>query len=80
MCKIEASSNHIGCSKGQLPLTETMKCQLNGYTCTMGDGPDCCVSRNAETRDCIPCDETWQIKPPNTDYTTPGKCDFEGGK
>jgi len=65
------------CSVGELPLEDTFKCQLNGYTCTNGDGPQCCSGRDTETRRCVPCEETMHKKPKGTKYTTRGKCTFQ---
>ena len=65
------------CSAGELALRDTFGCQLNGYTCTTGDGPRCCEGRQHETRNCVPCDETMHKKPKGTKYTTSGNCDFD---
>ena len=62
---------------GELHFENTFKCQLNGYTCTEGDGIECCEGREVETRRCVPCDETIHKKPLQTIYTTAGRCDFE---
>ena len=67
------------CSKGQLPLEDTMHCQINGYTCTKRDGPRCCEGRHAETRHCVPCDETTYKKPIHKEYTTSDSCAFTSG-
>ena len=70
----------LDCDKGEVPLTETQKCSLNGYTCLLTDGPDCCMGRATETRSCIPCDETHLAKPSGyTAYTTAGTCDYDSG-
>jgi len=65
------------CPVGELALEDTLKCQLNGYTCTPGDGGKCCDGRQEETRKCVPCDETHQKKPKGTTYTRSGTCKFE---
>ena len=67
----------LECSFGELPLQDTRGCQSNGYTCTDGDGPSCCEGRPEELRNCVPCDETMQIKPNGAVYTTAGNCDFQ---
>jgi len=66
------------CEPGELPLDKTMKCQKNGYTCVTGvDGHLCCEDRYPETRDCIPCDETYLKKPEDAEYVTPGTCGYK---
>ena len=69
-----------GCRKGELPLNETRYCQLNGYTCTIYDGPACCQGRSEETRPCVPCDETKLRKTDVLQYTTEGTCYASGLK
>ena len=68
---------NLVCSVGELALRDTFGCQLNGYTCTNGDGHRCCEGRQHETRNCVPCDETMHKKPKGTKYTTAGNCDFD---
>ena len=63
------------CGKGELPLSDTKKCQLNGYTCVHSDGPLCCLGRQPETRPCVPCAETRLKKAQVLQYTTEGTCD-----
>ncbi len=62
---------------GELALPNTRMCQLNGYTCTFGDGPNCCNGREKESRKCIPCDETIYKKPQGSEYTKSGSCEFK---
>ena len=62
---------------GELALPKTRMCQLNGYTCTFGDDPNCCDGREEETRKCIPCDETIYKKPQGSKYTKAGNCEFK---
>ena len=68
--------DNLVCSIGELALRDTLKCQLNGYTCTNGDGTGCCAGRQEESRSCVPCDETRLRKPNGMKYTTEGNCDF----
>ena len=63
------------CGKGELPLSDTKKCQLNGYTCVHSDGPQCCLGRQPEIRPCVPCAETKLKKTGGLKYTTEGTCD-----
>ena len=67
------------CSVGELPLHKTLSCQLNGYTCTEEDGAKCCLGRKAETRPCVPCDETRHKKPSNSIYTSNDTCQYIQG-
>ena len=67
------------CEKGEIPLKETQKCQLDGYTCTLGDGENCCIGREEEIRMCIPCDETMYKKLIGTRYNKAGTCEYESG-
>ena len=68
---------NLACSIGELALQDTLQCQLNGYTCTNGDGARCCDGREDETRRCVPCDETRHKKPNGMKYVTPGNCEFD---
>ena len=68
-----------GCKEGEIPLSETMKCQSNGYTCLLNvDGPGCCNNRQEEKRPCIPCDETL-LKKSSGYYNRAGSCDSVPG-
>ena len=69
--------NFQECSVGELALKHTRQCHHRGYTCTFGDGEKCCDGRQAETRICVPCDETFYKKPQESKYTTVGNCNFE---
>ena len=66
----------VKCYKGERPLSETKRCQLNGYTCTNSDSEACCSGRQPETRSCVPCDETKFKKTKGQRYTTEGTCDI----
>ena len=55
-------------------MSETRKCQWNGYTCTNYDGSACCSGRVPETRSCVPCDETGYKAPSGSVYTKAGNC------
>ena len=62
-----------------IPLSQTQKCQSNGYTCTLDDGPKCCEKRKPETRVCVPCDETRYKKPIGAYYIKAGTCQYISG-
>jgi len=63
------------CPVGHLAYEETKMCSINGYTCTMTDGPKCCNGRIEETRKCIPCDETRLRRDVHQVYKTAGSCE-----
>ena len=67
------------CNIGEIPLNETRKCQKNGYTCHLLDGPKCCKNRLVESRPCIPCDETKLRKPSGSSYSQAGTCEYLPG-
>lgn len=64
------------CAIGELPLKQTKKCSLKGYTCTATDGPECCNGRVEETRKCIPCDETRLRRDILEVYKTADSCEI----
>ena len=59
-------------------MSETRKCQSNGYTCHLNDGAGCCSGRQEEKRQCVPCDETY-LKKSSGYYNQAGSCDFIPG-
>ena len=67
-----------GCKAGEIPLSETRKCQSNGYTCHLNDGAGCCNGRQEEKRQCVPCDETY-LKKSSGYYNRAGSCDYVPG-
>ena len=69
----------VECKTGEIPLSETQKCQSDGYTCHLNDGSSCCYARSPETRSCIPCDETYLKKPLGSIYSKAGTCDHKPG-
>ena len=69
----------LECKEGEIPLSETRKCQSDGYTCHLNDGSSCCNARSPETRPCIPCDETMLKKPLGSIYSKAGTCDHKPG-
>ena len=69
----------LECKEGEIPLSQTRKCQSDGYTCHLNDGSSCCAARLPEIRSCIPCDETMLKKPLGSVYSKAGTCDHKPG-
>ena len=67
------------CGFGQIEVERTQGCNSDRYTCMKGFDVDaCCGSRNAETRKCVPCDETALSRPdPSYEYTTLNECEYK---
>jgi hypothetical protein len=69
----------LDCGFGEIQVERTQGCNSDRYTCMKGfDVNTCCGGKNAETRKCVPCDETALSRPdPSYEYTTLNECEYK---